>query len=258
MPTSSATGSLPTSEAIAVAIVIPAEGPSFGTAPAGTWRWMSFCWNQLGSRPSCWVCARTHDSAACADSCITSPSWPVIVSLPLPGYAVASNNCLSRVGADDQTQCPVRDRDLFEVEPVRFELLREEVALRDAELLVLGVARQRDDVHAVEQRRRDRVERVRRADEERLREVERQVEIVVAEVLVLLRIEDLEHRARRITTVVRAHLVDLVDQHHRIHRLCIAEVADDRARHRADVRAAMAANFRLVAHTADGEPGELS
>ena len=29
------------SEAIAVAIVTPADGPSFGTAPAGTCRWMS-------------------------------------------------------------------------------------------------------------------------------------------------------------------------------------------------------------------------
>ena len=36
------------------------------------------------------MCERTHESAACADSCITSPSWPVIVSAPLPGYAVAS------------------------------------------------------------------------------------------------------------------------------------------------------------------------
>jgi hypothetical protein len=27
----------------------------------------------------------THESAACADSCITSPSCPVIVSRPLPG-----------------------------------------------------------------------------------------------------------------------------------------------------------------------------
>ena len=36
------------------------------------------------------VCERTHDSAACADSCITSPSCPVTVSLPRPGYACAS------------------------------------------------------------------------------------------------------------------------------------------------------------------------
>ena len=38
---------------------------------------------------------RTHESAACADSRITSPSWPVIMSLPSPGTAVASTNSTS-------------------------------------------------------------------------------------------------------------------------------------------------------------------
>ena len=82
---SSATGTPRTSDAIAVAIVIPAEGPSFGTAPAGTWMWTSCSANQFSGSPRAVVCERTHESAACADSCITSPSWPVIVSLPLPG-----------------------------------------------------------------------------------------------------------------------------------------------------------------------------
>ena len=85
MPTSSATGSLRTSEASAVAIVTPAEGPSFGTAPAGTWMWTSCSSNQPSGSPSWSACERTHESAARADSCITSPSWPVTVSLPLPG-----------------------------------------------------------------------------------------------------------------------------------------------------------------------------
>ena len=46
MPTSSATGSPRISDAIAVAIVTPADGPSFGTAPAGTWMWTSCFSNQ--------------------------------------------------------------------------------------------------------------------------------------------------------------------------------------------------------------------
>ena len=85
MPTSSATGTPRTSDAIAVAIVTPADGPSFGTAPAGTWMWTSCLVNHSGSTPSSSVCDRTHESAACADSCITSPSWPVIFSRPRPG-----------------------------------------------------------------------------------------------------------------------------------------------------------------------------
>ena len=144
------------------------------------------------------------------------------------------------------------------LQAVRRELLRQQVALRDPELLLLGVARELDHVHAVEQRARDRVERVRGADEQHLREVERQVEVVVAEGAVLLRVEHLEHRARRVAAPVVAHLVDLVDQHQRVRRLGVAQRADDRAGHRADVRAPMAADLRLVAHAADREPDELA
>ena len=40
-------------EASAVAMVIPAEGPSFGIAPAGTWTWMSCLAKTPGLMPSC-------------------------------------------------------------------------------------------------------------------------------------------------------------------------------------------------------------
>ena len=75
------------------------------------------------------------------------------------------------------------------------ELLRHEIALGNPELLLLGIAREANDLHAVEERRRDRLELVRRADEEDPRKVERQIEIVVAEARVLRGVEHLEHRA---------------------------------------------------------------
>src|SRR4029453_5711130 len=62
---------------------------------------------------------------------------------------------LARVLADHDAQRVLADRDLLAGEAVRLELLRQEVALRDPELLVLGVAGQLDHVHAVEQRPRD-------------------------------------------------------------------------------------------------------
>ena len=85
-----------------------------------------------------------------------------------------------------------------------------------------------------------------------------QVEVVVAEVAVLLGVEHLEHRARRVAAEVGAHLVDLVDQQHRVLRLGVAQRADDRAGHRADVRAPVAADLGLVADAADREPLELA
>ena len=45
--------------------------------------------------PSCVARALTSDSAACALSFITSPSWPVRISLPLPGMRAASMNRMS-------------------------------------------------------------------------------------------------------------------------------------------------------------------
>ncbi len=76
-------------------IATPALGPSFGVAPAGTWTWMSDFSSTSGAMPSGCARALTSDSAACALSFITSPSWPVRISLPVPGMRVASMNRMS-------------------------------------------------------------------------------------------------------------------------------------------------------------------
>ena len=91
-----------------------------------------------------------------------------------------------------------------------------------------------------------------------LREVERQVEVVVAERRVLLRVEHLEHRRRGVAAEVGAHLVDLVEHEHRVGRAGVAQRADDRAGHRADVGAAVAADLGLVAHAAHADALELA
>ena len=70
----------------AVAIVMPALGPSFGIAPAGTWMWMSCSANQ--SSPSAGrELARGGRARRRAPPgrtrCMTSPSWPVMRELAL-------------------------------------------------------------------------------------------------------------------------------------------------------------------------------
>src|SRR5881397_1312766 len=83
------------SDASAAAIVIPAEGPSFGTAPAGTCRCTSVCVNASSGIPRALARARNKLHAACADSFITSPSCPVRVIWPFPGIWIASMNMMS-------------------------------------------------------------------------------------------------------------------------------------------------------------------
>ena len=85
-----------------------------------------------------------------------------------------------------------------------------------------------------------------------------EVEVVVAEARVLLRVEHLEHRGGRVAAEVGSHLVDLVDQEDGIARLGVAEGPDDGAGHRADVGAPVAADLRLVSDTADRDPRECA
>ena len=136
-------------------------------------------------------------------------------------------------------------------------LLRHEIAARDVELLVFGVARQPNDFHAVEQRRRN-VQAVRRADEHDFRQIEVDLEVVIVERRVLLGVEHLEQRRRRIAAEIHRHLVDLVEQEQRIAHFHLAQVLHDLAGHRADVGAAMAANLGFVAHAAERHAHELA
>ncbi len=106
--------------------------------------------------------------------------------------------------------------------------------------------------------RRNRIEHVRRGDEQHLGQIERHVEVVIAERVVLLRIEHFEQRRRRVAAEVGAELVDLVQDEDRIARLGAPQPLHDLARERADVGAAVAADFGLVAHAAERHADELA
>ncbi len=108
-----------------------------------------------------------------------------------------------------------RRTQLVGLQPVLLDLLRQQVAARDVALLILGIARDADDLHAVEQRRRN-VQAVRRAHEHHLGQVEIHLQVVVVEGAVLLRIEHLEQRRGRIAAEIGGHLVDFVEQEQRI------------------------------------------
>ena len=63
---------------------------------------------------------------------------------------------------------------------------------------------------------------------------------------------------RGVAAEIGAHLVDLVEHHHGVSRARFAQLGDDAAGHRADVRAAMAADVGFVAHAAERDADELS
>ena len=88
-------------------------------------------------------------------------------------------------------------------------------------------------------------------------QVELDVEVVVAEAVVLRRVEHLEQRRARVAAPVGADLVDLVEHDHRVHRPGVAQRADQPARERADVRPPVTADLGLVADAAERHADEL-
>ncbi len=137
------------------------------------------------------------------------------------------------------------------------ELFGHEEELGDLELLLLDVARELDDLHAVLERRRDGVHEVGGGDEHDLGEVEGHLEVVVAEGVVLLGVEDLEQGGGGVAAEVDADLVDLVQHEDRVAGARLLEALDDPAGQGADVGAAMAADLGLVADPAQGDADEL-
>ena len=76
--------------------------------------------------------------------------------------------------------------------------------------------------------------------------------------MVLFRVEHLEQRRRRVAPEVHRHLVDFVEQEDRVHRAGLLHHLDDLAGEGADVGAAVAADFGLVAHAAERQADELA
>ena len=91
-----------------------------------------------------------------------------------------------------------------------------------------------------------------------LKEVDRNLHEVIAEVVVLLCVEHLQQRRRRVAAVIAAELIDLVEHHDGVHATGDGQAVDDAAGHGADIRLAVAADLRLVVHAAERDTRELA
>ncbi len=132
-------------------------------------------------------------------------------------------------------------------QPVLANLAWHQVALGDLDLLILGIAGQADDFHSIEKSGLNGVGDVGGGDEENPREIDIDPEVVVAKGVVLLRIEDLEQRRRRVATKVGTDLVDFVEHEDRIDGARLLQTLNHPARQGADIGPPVAANLGLVA-----------
>ncbi len=122
---------------------------------------------------------------------------------------------LARVIADDLHNRIVLERHVLLAQARLLALLLHQVLPRNLQLLLLGVPLQPQDLHAVLQRSGNRMQHVCRRHKQHLRQVVVHIQVVILERRVLLRIENLKQRARRIAAEVRRHLVHFVQQEHR-------------------------------------------
>ena len=81
---------------------------------------------------------------------------------------------------------------------------------------------------------------------------------MVAERVVLRRVQHLQQGRGGVAAVVRAELVHLVQQDDRVHRARLADGPDDPARQRAHVGTPVTTDLRLVPDAAQRDPGELT
>ena len=128
----------------------------------------------------------------------------------------------------------------------------------DRDLLLLGVAVDADHFHPVEERCGDGLEHVCRRDEQHVRKVELDFEVVIAEGVVLRRVEHFEQCRRGVAAEVRPDLVDLVEHDDGVHGAGLVQGRHEATGLRADVGAPVAADLGLVVHAAERDTHEAA
>ena len=145
----------------------------------------------------------------------------------------------------------------FGVRTIFLDLTRDKIAAGYLEFFRRCVARQFNDFEPVAQGGMDGIEPIRSGDEEHAGKVERQIEVMIRKGVILLRIEHFEQSRGGIPAEIGPDFVDLVEENDRITAFDASETLNDASGKRADISAAMAANFGFVMHATKGDAGEF-
>ena len=111
---------------------------------------------------------------------------------PVQRLLEVANARLARPTVTDRAQHAGRVLDLLPGDAGALQRLRNEVAASDVHFFLLDVTGQPDHFHAIEQRRRYGVHRVGRGDEHDRRNIEWQIEVMIAERVILLAVQNFQ------------------------------------------------------------------
>merc|ERR1719341_2440444 len=135
--------------------------------------------------------------------------------------------------------------------------LRNKISLSNCHFLLSDVAGDVNVLHSIQQWTRNSVEGVGGAEEKDMRKVNRNVEIVVKEGRVLLRVQHLQQCSCGVALPASPHLVNLIDQDQRILRLGLLECLHRLARHCSNICSPMPFQFCHIRKTPHRESEEL-
>ena len=130
--------------------------------------------------------------------------------------------------------------------------------LGNLQLLFENIAAKRNNLHTIEQRWLNVRKTIGCSDKKDTRKIVVNTEVIIVEVAVLFRVENLEESRRWISgEVVALHFVYLIEYENRIGGTGFSDFLYDPSRHSTDVSATMSAYFRLIvqatkSHTAIG------
>ena len=137
------------------------------------------------------------------------------------------------------------------------QLLGQQVPAGDFHLFLVGVAGKANHLHPVQQRLGNGIGGVGCCDKHDLAQVHRNLHIVVPEGVVLLTVQHLQQSGGRVSPVIIAQLVDLVQQQQRIHGPAPDDGVNHPAGHGTDVGPAVSPDIRLIPDATQGEAGQL-
>ena len=170
----------------------------------------------------------------------------------------APNTRLARITANNFFDPILRKRDETACQSVILLLLGNQELLGDLDFFFLRIAGDRDHLHTIEERTRNIMHCVGCHHPEHMGQIKGQFDIVIAERVILLGVENLEQGGAWIASEIRAHLVDFIQQENRVLRPDGLHPLDNPSGQRPHISTPVSPNLRFIAHATERYADKLA
>ena len=130
-------------------------------------------------------------------------------------------------------------------------LFGNQVIAGNREFFGSGIRMKINDLHTVQQGTLDRFQTVCRCNEHTIGKVDRQFHEIIAERLILLSVQNLQHGRCGISAHIMCHLIDFVKKNQRIVCLRLDQRIDDSTGHGSYISFSVSADLRFIVNTAE-------